>query len=81
MLGHAQILLKKINEKEEIYPVVKKIERAAIRCRDIVADLLDFSRQESVMPTHPYVPAMITQMAPLPAKEDFQTVLRLQELK
>lgn len=46
ILGNAQILLKNVSTDDKIYPVLKKMERAAIRCRDIVADLLDFSRKD-----------------------------------
>ena len=45
VLGQAQRILKKLPEDNDIYGIIKKIERAAIRCRDIVSDLLDFSRQ------------------------------------
>jgi signal transduction histidine kinase len=46
ILGNAQILLSKVASDNEVFPVLKKIERASVRCRDIVSDLLDFSRQQ-----------------------------------
>lgn len=46
ILGNAQILLKKNISDEKVVKLLQKIERASIRCRDIVADLLDFSRKE-----------------------------------
>lgn len=46
ILGNIQILLVKVTEGDQIHEKLKKMERAAIRCRDIVSDLLDFSRRE-----------------------------------
>ncbi len=48
VLAFTQLLLKDLKErvptKEEIVGDIKEIEQAAIRCKKIVADLLDFSR-------------------------------------
>ena len=46
ILGNSQMLMSKIPADNPLYEFIKKIERAAIRCRDIVSDLLDFSRKE-----------------------------------
>lgn len=46
ILGQSQRLLQRIPKDSEIFSIIKKMERAALRCRDIVSDLLDFSRQE-----------------------------------
>ncbi len=47
ILGNAQRLLLKIPPEDPLYPIVQKMERAALRCRKIVAGLLEFSRGES----------------------------------
>ncbi|MFW6134932.1 MAG: ATP-binding protein [Elusimicrobiota bacterium] len=46
ILGNVQMLLNKIEPESKTHGMLKKIERASIRCRDIVADLLDFSRKK-----------------------------------
>ncbi|MFH1282465.1 MAG: ATP-binding protein [bacterium] len=46
VLGQAQILLTKIDSANPTREHVEKIERAALRCRKIVRELLDFSRQK-----------------------------------
>ncbi|MFH1414467.1 MAG: ATP-binding protein [Elusimicrobiota bacterium] len=46
ILGNVQLLLKKVHHEDKSYPLLQKIERASIRCQNIVADLLDFSRKE-----------------------------------
>ncbi len=46
ILGHSQLILQKIPEENPLYQTVKKMERAALRCRAIVSGLLDFSRKE-----------------------------------
>ncbi|MFH1379630.1 MAG: ATP-binding protein [bacterium] len=46
VLGQAQILLHKIPQDNPMHNSVLKIERAALRCRKIVRELLDFSRQK-----------------------------------
>ncbi|MCP4649793.1 MAG: HAMP domain-containing protein [PVC group bacterium] len=48
ILGNVQILTRKFPSGHEAYQMLMKIERAAIRCRNIVSDLLDFSRKEEV---------------------------------
>jgi signal transduction histidine kinase len=44
VLGQAQILMARLGEKDASYPLVAKIEQAALRCKKIVRGLLDFSR-------------------------------------
>ncbi len=44
VLGQAQIMLAKIDETDERYAALKKIENAGLRCKKIVRGLLDFSR-------------------------------------
>lgn len=46
VLGQSQILLHKIPPDNPLHGSVLKIERAALRCRKIVRELLDFSRQK-----------------------------------
>lgn len=46
VLGQAQILLSRIPKDSPLRDQVIKIERAALRCRKIVRELLDFSRQK-----------------------------------
>jgi len=46
ILGHIQIMLKHFDETSKYHSFLKKMERAAIRCKNIVADLLDFSGQK-----------------------------------
>jgi len=48
ILGHTQRLLEKVPENSEVYPIMKKVERAAIRCRNIVDSLLNFSKQDEL---------------------------------
>ena len=44
VLGQAQILMARLGEKDAAYPLIAKIEQAALRCKKIVRGLLDFSR-------------------------------------
>ena len=46
VLGQAQLLLAKMPPNDPHRPSLEKIERAALRCRQIVRSLLDFSRQK-----------------------------------
>lgn len=45
ILGFAQSIIKRIKEEEPLYKPLKTIEREAIRCRNLVIDLLTFSRK------------------------------------
>lgn len=44
ILAFTQLILKKLEPRTELYEDMVEIERAAIRCKKIVQDLLDFSR-------------------------------------
>ena len=44
VLAFTQLLLQKADKNSETYEDLKEIEQAAIRCKKIVQDLLDFSR-------------------------------------
>ncbi len=46
ILGFAQSLMRRIKEDDPLYLPLKSIEREAVRCRKLVADLLTFSRAE-----------------------------------
>lgn len=46
VLGQAQVLLSRTSTDDPIHGQLLKIERAALRCRKIVRELLDFSRQK-----------------------------------
>lgn len=46
VLGQAQILLEQLPQESPLRVHIEKIERAAKRCREIVAKLLQFSRQK-----------------------------------
>ncbi len=47
ILGNLQRLLIKISPEDANYEIVKKMERAALRCRKIVSNLLEFSRNQT----------------------------------
>ncbi|MCK4353315.1 PAS domain S-box protein [candidate division WOR-3 bacterium] len=47
VLGNAQLLLSSKFDKKTISETLGKIESSAKRCRDIVADLLEFTREKS----------------------------------
>jgi len=44
ILGFAQIIAKNVKEGDNLYMPLKSIEREAIRCKNLVGDLLTFSR-------------------------------------
>ena len=44
ILGFSQSIIKKIREEDPLYLPLKSIEREAIRCKKLIADLLTFSR-------------------------------------
>ena len=44
ILGFAQIVAKNIKEENPLYMPLKSIEREAIRCKELIRDLLTFSR-------------------------------------
>ncbi|OGS21895.1 MAG: hypothetical protein A3J83_04720 [Elusimicrobia bacterium RIFOXYA2_FULL_40_6] len=44
ILGFAQIVVRNIKEGDNLYMPLKSIEREAIRCKNLVSDLLTFSR-------------------------------------
>jgi signal transduction histidine kinase len=46
VLGQAQLLLQKLSAEDPARVSAQKIERAALRCKQIVRSLLDFSRQK-----------------------------------
>lgn len=46
ILGNTQLLLSELPKEEDSYPEAKEIEEAAQRCRRIVSNLLEFSRQK-----------------------------------
>ncbi len=46
ILGFAQSIASRIKEDDSLYMPLKSIEREAVRCRKLVADLLTFSRTE-----------------------------------
>ncbi len=47
ILAFTQLLMRGLSKEEPIRPDLEEIERAAVRCKKIVADLLDFSRISS----------------------------------
>lgn len=44
ILAFTQLLMRGLNKEDPIRPDLEEIERAAVRCKKIVSDLLDFSR-------------------------------------
>ena len=44
ILAFSQLILRRIDSTSPFYDDLKEIERSAIRCKEIVEDLLDFSR-------------------------------------
>src|SRR3989339_2158378 len=50
ILGFAQVIARNVKEGDNLYVPLKSIEREAIRCKNLVGDLLTFSRSDkSVM--------------------------------
>src|SRR3989339_306045 len=50
VLGFAQVIARNVKEGDNLYVPLKSIEREAIRCKNLVGDLLTFSRSDkSVM--------------------------------
>jgi two-component system NtrC family sensor kinase len=50
ILGFAQVLLKRADPDDPIYRPLSLIEQEGLRCKNIVQDLLDFSRQSKFAP-------------------------------
>jgi signal transduction histidine kinase/DNA-binding response OmpR family regulator len=50
ILGFAQVLLKRIDADDPMYRPLSLIEQEGVRCKNIVQDLLDFSRQSKFAP-------------------------------
>lgn len=48
ILAFAQLALAQVKEGEQIYQDIKEIETSALRCKKIVENLLEFSRQSSI---------------------------------
>ncbi len=63
VLGHTEILLQDALEDSPLYDSLKKIYKGAIRARDLVSQILTFSRQKEVVLTpiklHPIVKEVI----------------------
>jgi two-component system NtrC family sensor kinase len=47
ILAFAQLIMRELKEGDPLKPDIAEIEHAAVRCKKIVADLLDFSRASS----------------------------------
>ncbi len=48
ILAFAQLALAQVKEEDQLYQDIKEIETSALRCKKIVENLLEFSRQSSI---------------------------------
>lgn len=49
ILGFAQVLLKKFSEDDSVYKPLKTVEKEALRCKNIIQNLLDFARRSEIV--------------------------------
>ena len=78
ILGFAQVLLKRAEPDDPIYRPLSLIEQEGVRCKNIVQDLLDFSRQNKFAPRRLNVVHVIEAAVKLMEHQDSSALVTIE---